>query len=68
MDVDTPVIGTISRLSEQKGIDLIQNAIEEILSLDVKYILLGQGDKKYQQFFEKIQKKYPKKFGFFYGF
>ncbi len=67
-DLEIPIIGTISRLAEQKGIDLIQNAIEEILNLNVKYVLLGQGDKKYQQFFEKIQKKYPKKFAFYYGF
>lgn len=68
VNLETPVIGTISRFAEQKGIDLIQNAIEELLELDVVYILLGQGDKKYQQFFEKIQKKYPKKFGFYAGF
>ncbi|MCR4418417.1 MAG: glycogen synthase GlgA [Ignavibacteria bacterium] len=68
VELEVPVIGTISRFAEQKGIDLIQDAIEEILKLDVKYVLLGQGDKKYQQFFEKVQKKYPKKFGFFAGF
>lgn len=68
VDLDIPVIGTITRLAEPKGIDLIQGAIEEILSLDVKYVLLGQGDKKYQQFFEKVQKKYPDKFGFYHGF
>lgn len=67
-DLETPVIGTISRLDEQKGISLIQDAIEELLELNVKYVLLGTGDKKYQQFFDKIQKKYPKKFGFYYGF
>lgn len=68
VDLDIPVIGTISRLAEQKGIDLIEKAIDELLSLNVKYILLGTGDKKYQQLFEKIQKKYPKKFAFHYGF
>lgn len=68
IDLETPVIGTIARLDEQKGISLIQDAIDELLQLNVKYVLLGTGDKKYQQFFEKIQKKYPKKFGFYYGF
>ncbi|MCX8057708.1 MAG: glycogen synthase GlgA [Ignavibacteria bacterium] len=68
VDENIPVIGTISRLAEQKGIDLIEKAIDELLSLDVKYVLLGTGDKKYQQFFEKVQKKYPKKFAFYYGF
>ncbi len=68
VELDVPIIGTITRFAEPKGIDLIQDAIDEILSLDIKYVLLGQGDKKYLQFFEKIQKKYPKKFGFHYGF
>lgn len=67
-NLDEPIIGTISRFSEQKGIDLIQNVLEELLALDVKYVLLGQGDKKYQQVFEKLQKKYPKKFGLYVGF
>jgi starch synthase len=68
VELDVPVIGTISRLAEQKGIGLIKDAIEELLDLDVKYVLLGQGEKEYQQFFEKVQKKYPKKFAFYGGF
>ncbi len=67
-NIDVPIIGTISRLSEQKGIDLIQEAIDDIFKLDVKYVLLGQGDKKYQEFFEKVQKKYPDKFAVSFDF
>ncbi len=65
---DKPVIGTISRLTDQKGIDLIQEAIDKILELDLKYVILGQGDKKYHEFFEKVQKKYPEKFAISFGF
>lgn len=67
-EIDAPVIGTISRLTEQKGIDLIQEAIDDILKMNVKYVMLGQGDKKYQDFFEKIQKKYPDKFAISFEF
>jgi starch synthase len=66
--MDIPIIGTISRLTEQKGIDLIQEAIDDILKLNIKFVMLGQGDKKYHEFFEKIQKKYPDKFAVSFDF
>ncbi|MCX8011470.1 MAG: glycogen synthase, partial [Ignavibacteria bacterium] len=67
-DENIPVLGTISRLTEQKGFDLIEEVIDDLLKLDLKYIILGEGDKKYQDLFEKVQKKYPDKFAISFGF
>jgi starch synthase len=58
---DLPLIGIISRLADQKGFDLIEEVAFEILSLDLKMILLGTGDEKYHLFFSDLEKKYPKK-------
>jgi len=63
-----PVIGVISRLADQKGFDLISEIIDEMMKLDIQFVLLGTGEKKYHDLFVKIQKKYPQKVGIFLGF
>ncbi len=60
---DVPVIGIISRLADQKGFDLIAGAIEDIMKLDIFFILLGTGSEKYHRLFKSIAEKYPQKVG-----
>jgi starch synthase len=67
-DAEIPVIGIISRLSDQKGFDLIQQIMPQLLKENVYFILLGSGDKSFQKFFESIKKKNPKKAAFHFGF
>lgn len=55
-----PVIGIVSRLSEQKGFDLIEEALEEILNLGCYLVVLGSGQPHYQKFFEAQQHRHPK--------
>ncbi|UYO99661.1 glycogen synthase [Oceanotoga sp. DSM 15011] len=57
---DVPVISLISRLYDQKGLDLIQEIIEYSLALDFQFVILGTGDKKYEDFFNELSKRYPK--------
>ena len=49
---DVPVIGIISRLTSQKGFDLIECVLEEILQMDLQLVLLGKGDEHYKYVFE----------------
>lgn len=49
---DVPIIGIISRLTAQKGFDLIECVLEEILQLDIQLVLLGKGDEHYKYIFE----------------
>ncbi len=60
---NVPLIGIITRLVDQKGIDLIVEIIDNVFDEDVYFILLGTGDEKYHKFFTAIQKKYPDKVG-----
>ncbi len=60
-DEKTPVIGIISRLADQKGFDLIGEGLDEIMKLNVQMVILGTGEKKYHDLFEKAQRKYPQK-------
>lgn len=49
---DVPLIGIISRLTSQKGFDLIECVLEEILQMDLQLVLLGKGDEHYKYIFE----------------
>jgi len=49
---DVPIIGIISRLTAQKGFDLIERVLEEILQMDIQLVLLGKGDEHYKYVFE----------------
>jgi starch synthase len=60
---DWPVIGMISRLDNQKGLDLVAAIIDKIMKQDVYFILLGAGHEKYQKLFRHIGEKFPKKAG-----
>ena len=60
---DKPVLSIISRLTDQKGLDLIQKAFDEMMGLDVYFILLGVGDSVYHKFFAQMGKKYKKQVG-----
>ncbi len=56
-----PLVGFIGRLAEQKGLDIIAEAIDKIMALDLQMVILGTGDKKYHNLLTGIAKKYPEK-------
>lgn len=56
-----PLIGWTSRLTEQKGIELIIEIIEPLLRMDLQLVVLGEGAKKYESFFTKMSQQHPKK-------
>jgi len=58
---EIPLLGIVTRLDAQKGLDILSSAIDEILSMDVQFILLGTGRQDFHQIFEDIGKRYPKK-------
>lgn len=58
---DKPIIGIVSRLTTQKGLDLVIGVLDEILSLDIQMVVLGTGDWKYENAFLDAVKKYPTK-------
>ena len=58
---DTPMIGLISRLTHQKGCDLIVNMIDRLLQKDIQLVILGTGDYWYEETFKNLQYRYPDK-------
>ena len=62
-DENSPVIGLVSRLVDQKGFDILAEAMDEIMKLDLKLVILGTGQEKYHKQYSKMQKKYSSKLG-----
>jgi starch synthase len=66
---DTPIIGVISRLVSQKGLDLLAQAIQPILdNMRVQFILLGSGDKGLEFFYGGLPARYPGRAASFIGY
>ncbi|MDA3803061.1 MAG: glycogen/starch synthase [Patescibacteria group bacterium] len=60
-DEDVPVICTTSRVTFQKGFDLILSILEELLKFDIQLVFMGDGNDEYIKPIKKIAKKYPNK-------
>ncbi|WP_027719471.1 glycogen synthase GlgA [Desulfovirgula thermocuniculi] len=65
---DVPLLGMISRLVDQKGLDLVAEVADRLLSQDVQLVVLGSGDRYYEEMFREIQRRYPEKVGVYIGF
>ncbi|MFL0269918.1 glycogen synthase GlgA [Candidatus Clostridium radicumherbarum] len=58
---NTPIIGMVTRLAGQKGIDLVAHVIDELLELDLQLVVLGNGEQKYEEMFKYYADVYPNK-------
>lgn len=56
---DIPLIGMITRLVDQKGMDILDYVMDEMLSMDLQFIVLGAGEKKYEDMLRYYKSKYP---------
>lgn len=60
-DKEVPLLCATSRVTFQKGFELILKILQPLLKLDIQLIIMGDGDKKYINELKKYNKKYPKK-------
>lgn len=56
---DRPLIGMVTRLTEQKGLDLVTAVIDQIIEKGAYLVILGKGDWKYEDVLKKYESKYP---------
>jgi len=59
---NTPLMAMITRLTEQKGLDLVLAVLDEILAADIQIVILGTGDWKYENALQAFEQRYPTKF------
>ena len=60
---DVPLLGMVTRITEQKGFNLLMKIADDLLEQDIQLVIAGTGEKEYENFFKKLVKKYPKKVG-----
>ena len=65
---DSMLFGVISRLSEQKGLDLLLAALPRLLALGADLVVLGSGDKALEQAFRAAAATSPGRVGVFIGY
>jgi starch synthase len=58
---DIPVFGLISRLVEQKGIDLILDCLPDMMTMPMQFVLLGSGSPNFEQRLQNFAHLYPQK-------
>ena len=56
---DRPLLGVITRLAWQKGMDLLANIVERLVASDIGIVVLGKGDEKYQTIMRDLSSKHP---------
>ncbi len=61
VDENIPMFGTVTRLVDQKGVDIILGALEEMLACNLQFVLLGSGDPEIQRAFLSLERRFPKK-------
>ena len=68
VDNSIPVIALVSRLVEQKGIDLVLECLPEMLTLPLQFFLLGNGNKSFEQQLSLFAETYPDKIAITIGY
>jgi starch synthase len=61
VDTKVPVIGIVSRFAAQKGFDLIAQIMDRLAREEMIMVVLGSGDKLYEEMFQRLQKQFPNK-------
>jgi starch synthase len=56
---DVPLLGLVSRLDHQKGVDLVEAIAPWLLHQDVQLVMLGSGSAKYEAFFRESERRWP---------
>lgn len=68
VDLDRPVFANVSRLTAQKGFELIQQTVWEILNAGGYFIALGSGEQSYEDFLQRLRNTAPRQVGIFKGY
>jgi len=58
-EAHVPVVAIVSRLVSHKGLDLICEVLHDMMKLPMQLVVLGKGDKKYEEFFHWAAQQYP---------
>jgi starch synthase len=66
--VDVPLVGMVSRMIEQKGVDLIAQASADLPTLGARFVILGTGEPRYEAMWQRLAAAYPDRIAVKVGF
>lgn len=58
---DAPLVGAVMRMVPNKGLDILESAMEAIIEEGCQFVLLGNGEKYYEYAFRRLMERYPGK-------
>lgn len=61
INVKTPIVGIVSYMTSHKGFDILLEAMDELMEMDLGFVMLGQGDEKYENSFSNFQRRFSRK-------
>ena len=65
---EVPIVGLVTRLAYQKGLDVLAAAIQGIMQMDVQMVVLGTGEVWAHFFYGDLPSRYPGKIGAYIGY
>lgn len=68
VDPRLPLVTMVTRLTGQKGLDLVAGCFEETMKLPLQMVVLGSGDQQYENFFREMKGRYREKLAVHLGF
>jgi starch synthase len=67
-DPDVPLVSMITRLDRQKGVDLVMQIFDRMMETGIQFVLLGNGEPYYEDFFRWKERQYPGRVCSYIGF
>jgi starch synthase len=68
VDPQQPLIGMATRFFERKGIDLLENIMDELMKMDLGLVIQGTGEERHQYLLQEMSLKYPERLGLVIGY
>jgi len=68
IDANAPLLGVVSRLTHQKGLDLLPEIMPELIEQGCQFAILGSGDKALENSFNALKKRYPENVSTYIGY
>lgn len=65
---EVPIVGMVTRLAYQKGIDVLAQAVDRFMEVDMQFVVLGSGEVWAHFFYGDLPNRFPGKAGAFIGF
>ena len=56
---NAPILGMITRMTPQKGLDLLKDALDAVMAMDLQLVILGSGDPGLESYFREAEARYP---------